>query len=52
MHFSTQVYSYAKRKSNDSFFKKKFIYTSDPKALYHLLVKDQDVFEETDEFVE
>ncbi|KAJ7580829.1 cytochrome P450 [Mycena floridula] len=33
-------------------FGKPFTYTSDPKALYHLLVKDQDVFEETDEFVE
>lgn len=28
------------------------IYVSDPKALHHIIIKEQDIYEETDEFIQ
>lgn len=28
------------------------VYVSDPKALYHIVIKDQDVYEETEYFIQ
>lgn len=33
-------------------FGKSMLYTKDPKAMYHVMVKDQNIFEETEDFIQ